>query len=74
MVIEDMFLRVCSLSFVSVVISVSSPLYCVCVLVFHLGVCVFYFISVIFGGSVTRARTCLVVVAWHCVGNCHLAL
>ena len=40
MVIEGMYLHVCSLSFVSVVISVSSPFCCVHVLVFHLGGCV----------------------------------
>ena len=33
-----------------------------------------YFISVVFGGSVTGSQTCLVIVAWHCDGNCHLAL
>jgi len=66
---------VCSLSFVSVVISVSSPFCCVRVLDLHLGgMCAFYFISVLFGGSVTGAQTCLVIVAWPCVGNCHLAL
>jgi hypothetical protein len=26
----------------------------------------FYFIGVVFGGSVTGAQTCLVTVAWHC--------
>ena len=51
MVIEGMYLRVCTLSFVSVVISVSSPFCCLRVFVFHLGgVCGFYFISVVFGG------------------------
>ena len=70
-----MYLRACCLSFVSVGIFVSSPFSCVCALVFHLGgVCAFYYIGVVFGGSVTGAQTCLVIVAWHCVGNCHLAL
>ena len=64
MVIEGMYLRVCSLSFVSVVISGSSAFCCVRVLVFHLGVCVcvcvraFYYIIVLFGGSMTGAQTC----------------
>ena len=40
MVIEGMYLRVCSLFFVSVVISVSSPFCCVRALVFHLRGCV----------------------------------
>ena len=43
MVNEGVYLSVCTLSFVSVVISVSSPFLCVRVLVFHLG-------GVVFGG------------------------
>jgi hypothetical protein len=67
--------RACTLSFVSVGIFVSSPFCCMRVLVFCLkGVSAFYLIGVVFGGLVTGARTCLVIVAWHCVGNCHLAL
>ena len=65
---------VCSLSFVSVVISVQSVLLCACTCLSSRRVCAFYFISVVFGGSVTGAQTCLVIVAWHCIGNCHLAL
>jgi len=72
---ECVYLRVCSLSFVSVVISVSSPFCCAHVLDLHLGgMCAFYFISIVFGSSVTRVQNCLVIVAWYCVGNCHLAL
>ena len=40
---------------------------CVRVLVFHLA-------GVVFGGSVIGSQICLVIVAWHCDGNCHLAL
>jgi len=66
---------VCSLSFVSAVISVSSPLCCVRVLVIHLGEYVrsTSLVSSL-AVSVTGARTCLVIVAWHCVGNCHLLM
>jgi hypothetical protein len=53
----------CVCSFVSVVMSVSSPFCCVRVLAFHLGGGgALYFISVVFGGSVTGAQTCLVIV------------
>ena len=72
MVIEGVYLRACCLSFVSVGICVSSPFSCVPVLVFHLrgrGGGAFYFIGVVFGDSVTGAQSCLVIVAWHCVGN-----
>ena len=64
-VIEGTYLNVCSLSFVSVVISVSSPLCARAYLSSIQGVCAFYFISVLFGGSVTWSQTCLVIVAWH---------
>jgi len=65
-VIEDMYLCVCSLSFVSVVICVQSVMLCACTCLPSRGVCAFYFISVVFGGSVTGARICFVIVAWHC--------
>jgi len=61
---------VCSLSFVSMVISASGTFCCVRGLVFHLGggggVCAFYFISIVFGGSVTGLP--------NLFSNCHLAL
>ena len=40
---------------------------CVRVIVFHLG-------GVVFGGSMTGSQTCLVIVACHCDGKCHLAM
>jgi len=73
-VIEGMYFRVCCLSFVCVVISVSSPFSCVCTCLPSRWVWGFYFISVAFGGSVTGAQVCLVIVSWHSVGNCHLPL
>ena len=53
---------------------VQPVLLCACTCLPSRGLCAFYFISVVFGGSVTGAQTCLVIVAWHCVGNCRLAL
>ena len=40
---------------------------CVSVLIFLLR-------GVVFGSSMTGSQTCLVIVACHCDGNCHLAL
>ena len=48
---------------------VQSVMLCACTCLPSRGVCAFYFISVVFGVSVTGARTSLVIVAWHCVGN-----
>jgi len=56
-VIEGMYLRVCCLSFVSVVISVSSPFSCVCTCLPSRWVCAFYFVSVVFGCPVTGPKS-----------------
>ena len=61
-----MYLRVLSILCIYGDLCVQSVL-CVRVLVFYLG-------GVVFGGSVTGFQICLVIVAWHCDGNCYLAV
>ena len=63
MVNECVYVRVCSLSFVSVVISVSSPFVCACICVPSRGC------RILRLGYRGADKFCNY--AWHCDGNCH---